>query len=103
MARLLLTNAADADIQDLMFDLGEKAGASVAGRYDADLDALYRRLEIFPEMGARRPELGPAVRICTVLPDVVIYEYRSSDDLVVIMRVLHGRRHMTRRSLRSRT
>ena len=103
MARLLLAEAADSDIQAILHHLGEKAGASVAGRYAADFDAVYSRLEIFPELGARRPKLGPTVRICTVLPYVVMYEYTPSDDLVVILRVLHGRRNMSRRSLRGQT
>jgi len=48
----------------------------------------------FPEAGAARPELGPAVRIRPVAPYVVIYDI--SPDTVTILRLLHGRRDITR-------
>lgn len=53
MARLVLAAAADADVQKILYDLYEKAGARVAERYDADFDAIYSRLELLPDMGAK--------------------------------------------------
>ena len=44
----------------------------VADRYEADFDALYRRLAMFPESGSLRPELGRFIRIGLVSPYVVV-------------------------------
>ena len=99
MARVVLTASADADTAFILRDLAAKAGADVARRYDAEFDALYRRLERFPESGSPRPALGALVRIGIVSPYNVIHEYISADDVVTVMRLLHGRRRITRRML----
>ena len=65
----------------------------------SDFDALYRRLERFPESGAPRPALGRLVRIAIVSPYNIIHEYIEADDAVTIMRIVHGRRRITRRML----
>ncbi len=99
MARLVITASADADIAAIASDLATKAGAEVAVRYYAEFDRLYRRLEEFPESGAPRPALGPLVRIGVVAPYIVIYEYAEAEGVVTIMRILHGRRRITRHLL----
>jgi toxin ParE1/3/4 len=96
VARVVLTASADADTALILSDLGTYAGANVAARYDAAFDALYRRLEQFPESGSPRPALGRLVRTGVVSPYNVIHEYIEADDVVTVMRVLHGRRHITR-------
>ena len=83
---------ADADTAEIIADLADKAGASVADRYAASLDKLYRRLELFPEIGVPRTTLGTQTRIFVVLPYVVIYGYSKPDDVVTILRIMHGRR-----------
>jgi toxin ParE1/3/4 len=100
VARIVVTASADADTAYILGDLAAKAGAGVAARYDADIDALYRRLEQFPESAALRRVLGPLVRIGVVSPYVVIHEYIEADDTVTILRIVHGRRKLTRRLLR---
>ena len=99
MARVAITASADADTASILADLAAKAGANVAARYDADFDALYRRLEQFPESGSPRPALGRLVRIGVVSPYNVIHEYVEADDAVTILRIVHGRRRFTRRML----
>lgn len=99
MARVLITDPADADSVAIIGDLTSKAGELVADRYDAEFDALYRRLEAFPESGSPRPKLGRFIRIGLVSPYVVVYRHIPDDDLVAIVRILHGRRRITRRSL----
>ena len=100
MARIVFTSLADADTAQIIGDLNKQAGANVADRYDADFDSLYRRLERFPDSGAPRPKLGAYVRIAVVSPYVIIYEHMDDDDVVTIMRLVHGRRKITRRTLR---
>lgn len=97
MASVVLTSLADADIAHIIGDLDRLAGASVAERYDANFDMLYRRLERHPDSGAPRPKLGAHVRIAAVSPYVVIYEHVEDDDVVMILRVVHGRRNITRK------
>jgi toxin ParE1/3/4 len=99
VARVVLTASADADTAFILRDLAANAGANVARRYDAEFDTLYRRLERFPESGAPRPALGALVRIGIVSPYNVIHEYVAADDVVTVMRLLHGRRRITRRML----
>lgn len=100
MARSVITEPADADIARIIDDLGVKAGANVADRYDADFDRLYVRLAAHPESGAPRPALGRQARISVVSPYVVIYEYLAADDAVMVLRIVHGRRKITRKLLR---
>lgn len=102
MARVVVTSLADADAAYIIADLGAKAGANVAVRYDADIDRLYRRLSDHPKSGAPRPALGAYVRICVVSPYVVIYEHIEAADTVTIMRIAHGRRKFTRRFIRGK-
>jgi toxin ParE1/3/4 len=99
VARVVITDPADADSTEIIRDLTAKAGELVADRYEADFDALYRRLERFPESGAPRPALGRLVRIGVVSPYNVIHEYIEADDAVTIMRIVPGRRRFTRRML----
>ncbi len=96
MARVVITGLADADSTAIIHDLTSTAGELVADRYEADFDALYRRLERFPESGAPRPALGAYVRIGVVPPYNVIHEYIEANDTVTIMRIVHGRRRITR-------
>ena len=83
MARVVIAAAADKDTAAIIADLIGKAGA--------EIDAFYRRLERFPESGAPRRRLGSAVRLGVVFPYVA----------VLVLRVLHGRRKITRRMLRN--
>jgi len=95
VARVVITASADSDAAAIVSDLTAKAGIHVANRFADDFDAFYRRLELFPESGALRPRLGPLVRIGVVAPYAIIHEYVAVDDVVTIMRIVHGRRRIT--------
>lgn len=99
MALVVITGAADADAAAIADDLAAKAGANVALRYDADFHAFFQRLKQFPESGAPRRKLGATVRIDVVFPYVVFYRYVAADDAVLVLRVMHSRRKITRRML----
>ncbi len=103
MTRVIITDPADADSVEIIKDLTGKAGVLVADRYEADFDALYLRLESFPGSGSPRPKLGRFIRIGVVSPYVIVYRYIPDDDLVAVIRILHGRRRITRRMLTSST
>jgi toxin ParE1/3/4 len=98
VAHVVIAGAADADAAAIADDLAAKVGANVAARYDADFDAFYQRLKQFPESAPPR-KLGATVRIGVVFPYVVFYRYVEADDAVFVLRVLHGRRKITRRML----
>ncbi len=68
MARVVITEPADADSAEIISDLTAKAGELVADRYEAEFGALYQRLASFPESGSLRPKLGRFIRIRLVSP-----------------------------------
>jgi len=100
MSRLIVSLKAWADTSDVIKDLANKAGHGVAVAYAAFFARVNERLAEFPDSGARRPILGPRVRICVVSPYIVIYEHMEADDTVVVLRIVHGRRKIRRKFLR---
>jgi len=98
MATVRLTASADADIATIISDLATKAGIPIAERYADEFDALFDRLRDHPGIGPRRPKLGSDTRIGIVAPYIAIYEFR--DDVVTILRVVHGSRNITARLIR---
>jgi toxin ParE1/3/4 len=75
--------------------LAGNAGSNLAARYVASFEQLYDRLADHPGSGARRPSLGPHVRIGIVPPYIVINEHDPAGDTVIILRIVHGRRKIT--------
>jgi toxin ParE1/3/4 len=100
VARIIVAPEADADSAFVIADLLENAGARVADRYEADFERVFDRLADYPLSGAPRPHLGKQVRICVVSPYILFYEYIEAEDTVMIMRIAHGRRKITRKFLR---
>ena len=98
MARVIVTERAKRDLRRILSDLNERAGYSVAARYAIDFKAVYRRLIDLPAGGPPRPALGSKTRIAIVLPYIVIYDFE--DDVVTVLRVLHGKRNITRELVR---
>lgn len=100
MARVVISLVAQADTATILRDLAAKAGRGVAADYAASFEALYDRLAVYPSSGAPRPALGRHVRIGLVSPYVVAYRHVPDSDLVGVIRVVHGRRHITHKLLR---
>jgi toxin ParE1/3/4 len=100
MARVVVSTVAQADTAIILRDLAAKVGHGIAADYAASFEALYDRLAAHPGSGAPRPAFGRHVRIGLVLPYVVAYRHVPDSDLVGIIRVVHGRRHITRKLLR---
>jgi len=94
VAILTFAPSAVADANDILELLHDRAGTFVAEAYLSRFEATFDRLARFPDSGAPRPRLGRSVRIAVVRPYVVIY--RSSGEVVEIMRILHGRRDIRR-------
>ena len=98
--RVVVSELADADTAAILFYLNRQAGYAIAEKYIRAFDELYDRLAAFPNLGAPRPELGPAARICPIAPYIVIYE--CGNDQVTVLRLLHSHRNITRELLRER-
>ena len=96
MARVVATKSALRDEAAIVADLSAKAGYRVAEKYNSLLGRLYRLLADHPAIGPRRPSLGPRVRIGIVAPYIVIYELNASEDIVTVLRIVHGNRDITR-------
>lgn len=99
MARIFITSSADTDTAAIIRDLSEKAGKFVAARYAAEFDQFFATLARFPQSGSPRPVLGKDVRIGVVFPYIIIHEYAGIDDIVHVLRIIHGRSNITRRLL----
>jgi plasmid stabilization system protein ParE len=98
MTPIVVTARANVDVREILERLNQLAGQAVAEKYARDLRSVYERLSMFPASGARRAVLGPFARIAVWDPYVVIYDYVEEE--VRIIRVLDGRRNVTRRLVR---
>ena len=103
MTRLAITPEARADFNDIISGLYVEAGSAVAMRFSTSFDGAFVRLTEFPRIGAPRPKFGPTVRIWTIEPYVIFYRYTDTSDTVLVLRILHGRRKLTRKMLSGRS
>lgn len=101
MARIDFAPEAEQDGRDIASDLSRIAGPVVAARYMSRIETTIARLADFPGIGAPRPNYGPTMRITTVWPYVIFYRYSRDEDIVRIMRILHGRRDITAKMFRT--
>jgi toxin ParE1/3/4 len=99
--RLVFAPRAIDDAHAILTTLAEKASRSVAEAYFDRFRSTFDRLLMFPLSGGPRPKLGANVRIAVVRPYIVIYQTIADD--VEIMRLLHGRRKITRQTMTART
>jgi toxin ParE1/3/4 len=102
MPRLVVSPEASGDIDDILVWLEREAGKAVALRYAERFRAAFSQLMAFPDIGARRPKLHAAMRIWAIAPYVVFYRSSPDSETVTVLRILHGRRDVSERLLRSR-
>ena len=100
MTRIVVSPQAGADIEGILDHLFEAAGISVVERYAADFQALDDRLTMFPASGVLRPQLGKNTRVAVLDPYLVIYDHAVGGETLTFLRVLDGRRNITRRMVR---
>jgi toxin ParE1/3/4 len=100
MTRLVVTADAERDASEIISFLVREAGPAVAADYVSRFRFTLERLVELPETGAPRPSLGPNARIGIVSPYILIYDFVRGDDDLVLLRILHGRRNITRDLLR---
>jgi toxin ParE1/3/4 len=94
MSRILrITEPAQQDLEEIWLGL-EPFGVEVADQCLNELQRKFIQLQKFPGLGRSREELAPGLR-SVVVRDVLIL-YRSLEGLIVIARVIHGRRDLKR-------
>jgi toxin ParE1/3/4 len=93
MAVVVRSLLAEADLDAILDDLNQKYPAA-AQQYATRFAEKAQFLSQFPETGRLRTELAPDVRSTLVKPYVIFYRYR--DDVVQILRILHGQRDLRR-------
>lgn len=94
MARLVYSARARADMEDIWLTLAKGGGALLA---DHILDRIALRaamLKQHPHLGPARPEIADNARSLRVERWLVLY--RADSDVVRVMRVIDGARHLRR-------
>lgn len=100
MAIVEVSERAKSDFDEIIARLESLAGNRVAVKFVVSLSRAIVGLADFPGQGAPRPRLGRDMRVLIVSPYLILYEYALGDDGVVVLRIVHGRRKITRRFLR---
>ncbi len=77
------------DLSDAYAYLANRSPASGERLFD-ELDALLELLEVFPEAGRRRHELGIGIRSFRLRGFSLIVFYRIEPDTLTLLRLLHG-------------
>jgi toxin ParE1/3/4 len=91
-ARVVVSELADADLAAIIPVIAREAGVATAEKYARRFESLFDRLAAYPECCPIRRNLGPNIRVGVVFPYIVVYRREDADDLVSIIRTLHGRR-----------
>ncbi len=99
MIEIVFSELADTNSHTIFEYLYENAGEKTALKYRAMFDKLYQNLEDFPDNGVSREKLGANVRVCFADPYIMFYTHVRADNIVKILRILHGRREVTIKSL----
>ena len=94
-ARVVVSNAAQADARDVLDYLRAEAGDRIAVRYAHDFDAAVDRIAELPHSGSPRRQYGTDVRAVLVDPYLIFYETDFDGRHVRILRILHGSRDIT--------
>jgi toxin ParE1/3/4 len=93
--KLRLTEEAESDLVDISTYTLTRWGESQMRAYsDSIFEALLQLLD-FLEQGTSRSTLQRGLRSCSVGEHVAYY--RITDDEIVVRRILHSRRRVTRR------
>ena len=99
IARVIVTDLADADTAQILDEIIREAGYRAADKFNARVEDLYDRLGSHPDSCQARPKLGANIRVGVVHPYLVIYRHAEGADTASIIRIIHGRRKITRRLL----
>jgi toxin ParE1/3/4 len=102
MHRFRLSARAQVDFDEIIDYLRKVAGPTVANKYGRNIQNAVNRVAEIPGIGSPRPQFGPGTRVTIVRPYLIFYEEAEGSGEVLVLRVLHERRNITRDLLRSR-
>lgn len=88
MKKVVLSKAADADLEDIFDYTVEEFNLDQAVSYVSGFDEVFETISHNPEIGKERSEIREELRSFT--KDKHLIFYRVLDDYVRIVRVLHG-------------
>jgi plasmid stabilization system protein ParE len=97
--RVVVAEDAANDAERILDYLYNEAGSNIAEAYARRSQSVVDRLSQFPETGVVRPDLGKDARVAIIAPYLMIYDFEPSEDTVVLLRILHGRRDISERLL----
>jgi toxin ParE1/3/4 len=95
--RLDITPGARWDIEQVLMYSEEVWGREQSDRYEQGLYDAFRSIRAFPDHGRSCQELLPGARCVRYEHHQIYYTYE--DDIVLIHRILHERRHVTPETL----
>ena len=95
--RIVYSETARADIIAIGDKIREAAGELIAERFVARIVATVESLEFMPARHRIRAELGADLRVAGFHKYLIFY--RVTNDVVSIVRVLHGARDITAKLL----
>ena len=91
--RLVLSRAAEADVDAIIDYISGEAGNEVASRFAERIDAELVQLAELGYSGVSREWVSPGLRLTTI--GVYCIYFRISPDETFIIRVLHGSRDVS--------
>jgi plasmid stabilization system protein ParE len=98
--RIVVSPVARRDLLQIVTHLAVVAGPATADRWDQKLWRAIDEISESPGSGPPRPALGEHTRIVVVHPYIVIYDHVRGSGSLQVLRVVHGRRNITRDLLR---
>ncbi len=91
MRRYIISVPALQDLQEII-DYFAQTNVETGDKFINKFDAWCQKLRSFPAIGKRYDGVSPGLR--GVLIDEYIMFYRVTDDLVEIVRIVHGKRDL---------
>jgi len=94
MKKIILSEAADADLENIFDYTLDEFGVDQAVSYVSGFDEVFDMISENPEIGRERKEIRDELR--SLNKDKYIIFYRTFSDHVRIVRILHGSRDLPR-------
>jgi toxin ParE1/3/4 len=92
MTKVILSEAADADLEDIFDYTLEEFGLGQAVSYVSEFDDSFETISKNPEIGRKREEIREELR--SLAKDKHVIFYRILSDHIRIVRILHGSRDL---------
>ncbi|MAI61042.1 MAG: hypothetical protein CBB87_00970 [Micavibrio sp. TMED27] len=92
MTKVILSKAADADLEDIFDYTLEEFGLDQAVSYVSEFDDTFETISENPEIGCKREEIREELR--SLVKDKYVIFYRILIDHIRVVRILHGSRDL---------